>query len=889
MNPRMWMARLTGLFHKNRLEQTLDEDIQEHLQMAMEENLRRGMTPREAEATARRSFGGMEQMKEEFRDQRGIPVLETLIRETRFAFRSLRRVPAFTFLAILTLALAIGANSAIFSAVNALLFNPAGITEPSRVVVLRARYEKLHLGNLVISLATFNEVRKSTDIFLASAIAKTGSFNYTGGTTPQRLSSLRVSWRWFEVFGAQPARGRVFTEEEDQPHNNQVVVLSDAAWKRLLGGDPSIIGKTIDLDQLPYKVVGVMPPAYVAGIDEKGGLSGQTHDLFVPLGFRADGPRELYTEAFLGAARLRPGITFAKAQAFMNVLTNRGFEDPLAGRFLKENGWGLSVLRYADFAGGDMKTPLIVLWGAVGFVLLIACANIAGLMLARTSARSREFAVRIALGGSRLHLMRLLFAESSLMALAGSILGLGVAYALIRAVEVWGPESVVGGVTIPFDATMLIFTAAAGIVSAVLFGMAPAGQLGRGNTSEALKEGARSGTAGRDRIRLRSILVTAEVALALVLSIGSGLLLRSLSRLQNVDAGFRSEGVMSAMVTLPQVRYKEPQSQVAFYREVIQRLTALPGAISAAAAYPMPFGLGSEGRAFQIVGRSVRPNEPALQANVRLVTPEFFSTLRIPLKRGRGITEQDTPGAEMVTVIDESLARQYWPNEDPLGQRILRQGGFQSTIVGIVGSTKESDLASSRDPGVLYYSLYQQPMSFATLIVRTAGNSGNLTAAMQAAVNAVDPAQPIFDAKTMEARVSATLAGRRFTLALLALFAVAAVFLAALGLYGVINYGVTQRTQEIGIRMALGAEPSAVLSLIVGQGMRIALAGLALGWLAAFAIARMLPNQLFGVSAFDPVTFAGMAALLTMVALLASYVPARRATKLDPLEACRYE
>ncbi len=886
VNPRIWMARISALFHKNQLDRELDQDIQEHLRMAMEENLRRGMNPQEAAEAARRTFGGMEQMKEEYRDQRGIPVLETLSRETRFAFRSLRRAPGFTFLAILTLALGIGANSAIFSAVNALLFHPAGISDASRVVVIRARYDKLNLKNLVISFSNFEDISASKEIFSSTAIAKTASYTYSGGAYPQRIAALRVSWRWFEVFGVQPLQGRIFTAEEDRPNNNQVVVLSHGAWLRMFGGDPAIVGKTIELDRLPYKVVGIMGPAYAVGVGELDGLGSQPHDIFVPIGVRIDSPRIRFTETFLGVARLQPGITFAKAQAFITVLISRGLQDRLAGRLRRENGWGLSIHRYTDFIGGDMKTPMFILWGAVGLVLLIACANIAGLTLARTSARSREFAVRTALGGSRWHLLRQLFAESSLLAIGGSIAGLGVAYVFIRAVEILGPENVIGGLKIPFDVPMLVFTAAAGILSGALFGIAPAGQLGRGNTSEALKEGGRPATVSRDRIRLRSILVTAEVALALILSIGAGLLLRSLSRLQHVDTGFRSEGVMSAVVTLPESRYKEPEAQLAFFRSVIQRLAALPGVKSVAAGYPIPFGMGTEGRAFQIVGRPYRENEPVLVAQTRLVTPKFFSTLRIPVRRGRAFTEQDSGP---VMLIDETLAQQYWPNQDPLGQQVNLQTGFQATIVGIAGHTKESDLAAHSDQGVLYYSFYQQPSSFAALLVQSAGNRAIPASAMREAVNSIDPAQSIYDVRTMQDRVFATLAAKRFTVVLLALFAVTAMFLSALGLYGVINFGVTQRTQEIGIRMALGARPNQILNLIVGKGLRMTAIGLALGWMAAFAIARLLPNQLFGVSAFDPVTFCGMSILLAAVALFASYVPARRAIKLDPLEACRYE
>ncbi len=749
MNARMWLMRFSSFFQKQSLEQDLEQEIQEHLEMATEENLRRGMTPREAEAAARRSFGGVEQMKEELRDQRGIPVLESFARETRFAFRSLRRAPGFTLLAVLTLALGIGANSAIFSAVNALLFSPPGISEPTGVVVFRARYDKLNLRNLMISLNDFNDVSGSTEIFSAAAIAKTGNFTYTGGAFPQRLAAMHVSLRWFEVFGAQPARGRVFAAEEDQPNSNHVAVVSYGAWQRVFGGDPSLVGKSIELDQVPYQVIGIMRPESATTVNELGGLSGQSVDIFTPMAARATTPRIQYTETYLGVARLKHGISFAKARAFMDVLTARGLQDRLAGRPRKENGWGLFVVPYTDFAGGDFRTPMLILWGAVGFVLLIVCANIAGLMLARTSARSREFAVRTALGASRSHLLRQLFAESLLLAVAGSALGVCVAFVIIQGVEMFGPENVVTGLKIPFDMPMLMFTAMAGMLSAALFGVVPARQIGRPNTSEALKASARTGTPTRGRLRLRFILVTAEVALALVLSIGAGLLLRSLSLLQRVDVGFRPDGAMSALVTLPQARYKEPEKAVAFARGAIERLTALPGVKSAAIAYPLPFGQGFESRAFRIVGRPVRENDPLLLANILSVTPEFFSTLRIPLKRGRAFTEQDTQETELIAIVDETLAQQYWPNENPVGQRILLQGGTALSVVGVVGHIKQSDLSVRfRQRCVLYLLLSGSgPLrQYRRTGCRECEQRDQRDAGQ--AVSSVDPAQAIYDAKT---------------------------------------------------------------------------------------------------------------------------------------------
>lgn len=884
---RAWLLRLAATFQKKRLERDLEKDIQEHLDLATDHYLDEGMNPQEAAEAARRSFGGTDQIKEELRDQSGIPTFETLGREIRIATRSLRRAPGFAVLSVLTLGLAIGANSAIFSAVNVLLFNPTGIAKPDGLVVVRAHYRKLDVTNMAVSLNDFEDIRNSEDIFSDVAISRAEGFTYTGGTVPQRVSTLRVSARWFDVMDARAAQGRTFTVEEDIP-NSRVAVLSDAIWWRLFGGDASIVGKTIELDKLPYRVIGIMRPEHRVSLNEAGGLNAEPHEIFVPMGARADNPRDRYTERYLAIARLQSGVDLGAAETYMTVLTNRGYDAPLVGVSRKDNAWGLSIVPYKEFAAGDMKTPMLILWGAVGLVLLIACSNVAGLTMARTSARRREFALRTALGGTGWHMVRQILTESALLGLAGSLFGLSVAYTFIRGMEVWAPENVAGGLNIPFDLPVLLFTVAAGIVSVALFGLTAAAQVRSANSIAAIK-GARSASPGPDRARMRSILVTAEITLAVVLSIGAGLLLRSLSHLEQVDAGFRPDGVMSASVVLRDARYQQPKAQIEFYRGVLQTMSALPGVSSVAAAYPIPFGVGSEGRAFRIMGRPVDENEPGMQSSLRFITPEFFSTMRIPLERGRVFTEQDSAGTGTVALIDQRLADRYWPNQDPIGQQILLQAGKPSRIVGIVGSTKNADLASSQEPGIIYFPMYQQPLFLATFIVRTAGGPEILAGPMQRAVNSIDPSQALYDAKTMQQRVSATLAGRSFTWVLLSMFAFIAVLLAALGLFGVISYGVTQRTQEIGIRMALGARRSQVLSLVIGKGLRINLVGVIAGWIVAFQIARLLPNQLFGVSAFDPATFTMTAVLLTAVALLASYVPARRAVNLDPVKACRCE
>ena len=800
--------------------------------------------------------------------------------DIRLAFRLLAKSPAFTLTALLALALGIGANSVIFSAVNALLFHPVGISEPERVVAIRTKYEKLNLQSIVISAPTFADVRDSKDVFAAAAIVVQGDLSYTAGDYPERLSTRAVTSQWFDVFGAKPILGRVFRPEEDQPNQNHVVVLDYGMWQRFFGGDPSIVEKTIQLNEEPYKVIGVMGPEF----------SAPNQDLWLPLGLPADAflPTNRHNEGFVGVARLQPGISFEKAQAYMGVLTQHGFDDAANGAYAKDSRWGVFAVPYTDFVVGDLKTPMFVLLGAVGFVLLIACSNIAGLMLARASGQAREWAVRTALGANRWHLIRQTLAESLLLAMGGTLLGLLVAYGGVRALLRLTPENLVGGLNIRIDMYVLIFTSAIGVLSGVLFGIAPAWQVMRNDTHDSLKEGGRSGTASKLRLRMRSILVTAEVAIAIILLVGAGLFIRSLTRLQQVETGFRPAGVMTGIVSLPPAQYTEPEKRTAFFRSVIERMEAIPGVTAVAAGMPFPF-FGGSSASFNIEGRDVGPGDPGPHGDVRWVSSGFFSTLGIPLKNGRVFSEQDGPQSEPVVVIDENLAKQYWPNENPVGKRLRRGRAPWCTIVGVVGHVKHSELAADSGKGVYYYPMLQQPRLAAGLLIRTSGDPSRLSNALREAVRSVNPAQPLSDLKSMDERVAATLGGRRFAVTLLGLFAAIALFMAALGLYGVISYGVTQRTHEIGIRLALGAQPGQLLGWIVGQGLRLTLVGIAVGSFFAFALSRMLANQLFGIRAFDPLTFIVMAVVLLLVSFVASYVPARRATKVDPLEACRYE
>ncbi|MEO8660010.1 MAG: ABC transporter permease, partial [Bryobacteraceae bacterium] len=549
----------------------------------------------------------------------------------RLAARGLIRTPGFTVTAVAALALGIGANTAIFSLVNQVLLNPPGIVEPERVVSVRARYEKLNMASIDMSPTDFDDARKSSAIFDAVAAQGEGDFNYTGTTTPERLQGAAVTYRWFDVFGARALLGRTFQAEEDLPKVNQVVVLSYAGWKRLFGGDPSIVGRTMELNYKPYRIVGVMRPEF---------RWPRQVDLWAPLG---DDPKEYaednrFNEHLYTVARLKSGVSFEQANAHMNMLSDHVRAGDGNGRFARSSGWGMFVMPIADQAAGDTKKPLLVLLGAVGFVLLIACANIAGLMLARASGRIRDVAVRVALGASRWDLLRQSMAESMLLALLGAVAGLGLAYAGTTLLLMLAPENAVAGIEPQLSLPVMAFTALMSIGAGFLFGLAPAWQTARVDPHENLKGSGRSGTPNAARQRLRSILVVSEVAVALVLLVGAGLFLRSMARLEAVNPGFHPEGVVTATFSLPASRYGKPEQQIAFYRALEEKLAALPGVTAAALSVPLPFS-GQEGSSsFRILGKTVLPGDPGPHGNIRVASPDYFRALGIPLKAGRYFT-----------------------------------------------------------------------------------------------------------------------------------------------------------------------------------------------------------------------------------------------------------
>ncbi|HKA01291.1 MAG TPA: ABC transporter permease, partial [Candidatus Solibacter sp.] len=675
---------------------------------------------------------------------------------------------------------------------------------------------------------------------------------------------------------------RVFIASEDQPNTNRVVVLSYEAWVRLYGADPHVLGRTMELNQTPYEIIGVMARDF---------HQPRAADLWVPLALpaRAFSPQTWLNEYLTVMARTQPTMSFAQANAWLKLASQRVLAIvPASVRtFVVNNQWGMDASRFADASAGETKTPILILLGAVSLVLLIACANVAGLMLARTASRAQELSVRAALGAGRGRLLRHILAESLLLAVVGGAAGLFVGQGGMEMLLRLAPESAATGLQPRLDVFVLLFAIIATLAAGLLFGLVPAWQSCRADPYDSLKSGGRTGSAARQA--LRSGLVVAEAALALVLLVMAGLLLRSFARLEAVNPGFEPQGVMTASYSLPR-SYGTPEKQAAFARSVLERVRGANGVIAASLGRPIPFNNDYEGGAFRIEGRNMPSGEALPQAERRWVTPDYFRTLGIRLEKGRVFGDFDRPEAELAAVIDNKLARQYWPEEDPVGKRIQPTSGEGFyTIIGIVSHIMQSDLAGDQGRGVFYANLYQRPMPLGSILVKTSRDPAAAASIIRDAVRAVDPRLPLYQEKTMDALLADSLAPRRFAMRLLGFFASAALFLAALGLYGVLSYAVTQRTREIGIRMALGAERGTVTKLIVAQGLRLAGIGVVIGIGAAMALARLIESQLFEVHATDPVTIATMTFTLLGAAILASWLPARRAVRTDPIVALRYE
>jgi len=800
----------------------------------------------------------------------------TLLQDLRYGARMLLKNRGVTIIAVLSLALGIGVNTTIFSLVNAVLIRPLPYTEPGRLVAPTETQLQQGIEEGQLSYPDFDQWRKQNQVFEDMAAYSGRIFNFAAETRPERIAGTFVSASLFSVLGVQPALGRNFLPEEDETKDaaSRVAILSDDLWQRRFASDPRVVGNTLKLNGEIFTVIGVMPPGFKFPVSA---------ELWVPLSLDADKADRL-THYLRSVARLKPGVTLEQAQAEMATIARR-----LEQQYPESNnGRGANIISLRDdVASKETQAVLYILLGAVGLVLLIACANVANLLLARATTRQKEVAIRAALGASRTRVLRQLLTESVLVAIAGGALGILLALWGLDLLAKMFPDGLPFWVRLDIDARVLVFTLLVSVATGLIFGLFPALEASKPDLHALLKESGRSSSAGAKRNRLRNLLVISEVALSLVLLIGATLMIESFLGLQRKAFGFDPENVLTLKLSVDGKQYAAEKQRAAFYRELMRRIKALPGVELVGATSFLPLD-GSDNTNFVVENRATAPGEQYL-ANSYIVTPDYFNALRISLLRGRAFNEQDDAETPKVAIINETMAHRFFPNEDPTGKRFKRDNAARFTsIIGVVSDTPQEAL-STKPEAQIYFPHAQEGWNSMTLTVRATRDPGALSAAIRNEIQSVDKDQPVYDVMTMNRFITRSFWVPRLYAALFSVFAGVALLLAVIGVYGVISYSVSQRTHEIGIRMALGARPRDVLKLVVGRGMILVLIGSAIGLAGAFALTRVLSNMLYGVSATDPLTFTGVAVLLAGVALLACYIPARRATKVDPMIALRHE
>ncbi len=824
--------------------------------------------------------------------------MQTLAQDLRYAFRTLRQSPGFALAAVLSIALGVGANTSIFSVASALLLRPLPYADPDRLVILWNRSPGLGIMEDWFSTAQYFDIRSGHGGFEQVALAIGGNENLTGDGEPERVGTIRVSSNLLPMLGAHAEIGRLFTADDDVPGTTGTAVLGHGTWLRRYGGDPDVVGRTLTLNGRPYHVVGVLPARFDLPRDVMPTLGGAEHaEVLLPLPLAAGAAQVRNREDYNIIGKLKPGVTIGQAQSEMNGITARlRAEHPDV--YPPNGGLTFDIVPLKEEVVGDVRTSLLVLTGAVGFVLLIACANVANLLLSRAMARQKEMAVRSALGASRARILRQLLTESVLLALAGGAVGLAFAALSVKGIHALGAGSVPRLDDVGIDGGVLLFTLALSILSGIVFGFAPALRLGRLDVHATLKDAGRgaSGTSalwGRGH-NMRRALVVAELALSVMLLIGAGLLIRSFARLQDVPPGFTARGVLTLELTMSGRKYASGPIVAETYRQLLARLSRLPGVTAAGAVTSLPLSQMMAWGPITVEGRTPQAGENFINVDERFVSGDYFQAMEIPLVAGRLFTDLDTPATQRVVIVDEHMAGQLWPGQDPLGKRI-RTGGMDArpdapwmTVVGVVGRIKQDALDADSRMAV-YFPHLQVPVRAMNVVVRTGSDPAGLAAAVRQEIREIDPDLPIYNVRTMGDRVAESLARRRFAMLLLTLFAALALGLASVGVYGVIAYLVNQGARELGIRLALGATPRGILLLIVRQGMAVALAGVSIGLAAAFALTRLMQSLLFGVRATDPLTFGSIAVLLTLVALAASSIPALRAARIDPMVSLRAE
>jgi predicted permease len=876
--------RLAGPLFSSQREEGLNAELESHLQLHIDDNLKAGMTPQEARRNALIRSGGIVQAKQAIRERATLPQLDNLTRDLYHALRQLRQAPAFAITVVLTLALGIGANTAIYSVVNAVLQHPAGVDHPERLAVLKTRYTQFNLDIPFVSIPVY-AVAASLPQVEAAAVEVGTSFNILHDGRAEHIPAAQVSSKWFQVFGAQTILGRTIEPEEDQPSAGSVVVLSYGTWQSVYGGQLDVIGKTMLLDDKPYHIIGVMRSDFAWPRGSR---------IWVPIALppSAFAPDQGFNENYQAVVRLRPGVTLDN---FNPELSTRMWEvlRRLGGApYATSSGWATYTTPLTAYAAGSLERPLYVLLGVVGLVLFIASANVAGLFLARASARSREFAIRTSLGASVGRMMQQMLVETCLLSCLAAGIGIAAGPALGRLLLLLVPNRLAEGFTVHMDPAVLIFTAVTALVTSLLAGLGPVLRLLAQREGLQLHDSTRSATASVEKQKLRSAFVIIQVSLAYLLLAGTGLFLTSLARLQQVDPGFNAHGVMAARVDYAGDDFKKNQvRQAAFVRATVARLASEPGVTAAAAVDTLPFDpLGVGSSSFSIEGRAEGPNDPGPHSQQNYATPGYLKVMQIPVVRGRWFTDEDRKETAPVVVIDERLAQKYWPNQDAVGRHIS-SGGVQkwATVIGIVRNIRGSSLEDDTADGMRYYSFAQVGNATANFLVRTNGNPTGIAVPLTEAVRAADPSQAVSTITSEETLVADSLAGRRLIVWMLAAFAALALLLSVIGIYALISYVTAQRTSEIGIRMALGAQRSGVVRLVLGNALVWVACGLLLGLALAVLAASTLAHFFAAFGGGIATSLVTGACIITGAGILAGLIPALRAASIEPGIALRSE
>jgi predicted permease len=857
---------------RRRRDRELSEEVEAHLHMAIRDRMERGESREEARLAALAEFGNTVLVKEVTRDMWGWASVERLFQDLRYGARMLRKNFGFTVVVVLTLALGIGANTAIYSVIHAALA-PLAIPDAGRVVMVWTENAKRNWHHFPASVPDYADW-KASGVFSSLAAISDSGFNLRLADRTDRINGLEVTPEFFAALAVQPHLGRMLQTEDARPGHSDVAILTDALWHSRFDGNPSVIGSSVILDGVPHTIVGVLPKTFPRFSNEQ---------IYAPLVFTAEQANGRGNRHFQVIGRLEEGVSLAAAGQRMAELEQR-----LGTQYVEDSGHSLALQPIEDATVEDARALLAILFGAVGFVLLIACANIANLLLARGTSRQKEMALRVALGAGRWRLCRQLLTESVLLALLGGVVAMAPSLAAIRFITSFHLDELRNGDLITLNSGVLVFNLVLSFATGILFGLAPAWQAWKTNVSGAMKETSRNST-GAGQQRLRGLFVVSEVALTLVLLVGAGLMLRSFALLRSANPGYDSHGVLTVSVALSEQQYATPEKQLAFFDRVLRESQSLPGVTSAAAVDDLPGSDNMHGAGLFLPDREQRVEDVKVVLHDS-VTPGYFATMRIPLIRGRYLDETDTRNSVPVAVIDEWTARENWPGQDAVGKSLklgLKKAPRQ--IVGVVGSVDQGILVKllKGQIGQVYIPVPQEPAPAMTLVLKTAQDPATLIPVMRSLVRSVDIDQPVFKAETMDATRAAGRASQQLATSLLGSFAGVALLLAAIGIYGVIAYSVGQRTREFGIRLSLGAKRLDVLRLVVRQGLVLAGAGIAVGLAGAFALTRLLSSLPYAVNATDPLTFTGVTALLAAVAVAASFLPAWRATRVDPVIALR--